>query len=81
MNKGQIWQTQVIIHECAHFINKDIHHEASELPAWNGTPVNGRGMNYKQMSLNDAFGNAYSYAQFATHIHYQRDRRINAPNE
>jgi hypothetical protein len=70
----------VIIHECAHFVDRRVGHSASELPAPNGSPINTTGNfsghNYANMTDHDAFTNAYSYAQFALHAVERRDRRI-----
>ena len=37
--KGELFQTSVLVHEGAHFVDSGIDHFASELPAPNGTPV------------------------------------------
>jgi hypothetical protein len=77
---GPLFQTMVIIHEGAHFVERRVGHSASELPAPNGTPINTTGNfsghNYASMTDHDAFTNAYSYAQFALHAVERRDRRI-----
>lgn len=79
--KGELFQTGVLIHEAAHFVNKVIDHFASELPPLNGTPVNSstgivHSRNYAQLSFQEAAGNAYTYAQFALHAFKGFDKRI-----
>jgi len=79
--KGELFQTGVIIHEGAHFVNRVIDHFASELPAPNGTPVNSSTgvvhvKTYAQLSFQEAAGNAYTYAQFALHAFKGFDKRI-----
>lgn len=82
---GPLFQTMVIIHESAHFVDRRVGHSASELPAPNGTSINTTGNfsghDYANMTDHDAFTNAYSYAQFALHAVARRDRRITPFNE
>jgi hypothetical protein len=77
---GPLFQTMVIVHEGAHFVDRRVGHSASELPAPQGTAINTTGNlsghNYADMTDHDAFTNAYSYAQFALHAVERRDRRI-----
>jgi hypothetical protein len=78
---GPKFQTAVLVHESAHFIDDTIGHFASELPAPNGSPVDGSGKNYAQLTFEDALGNAYSYAQFALHSFDNFDHRLAFPRE
>jgi len=84
--KGELFQTSVLIHEAAHFVNAAIDHFASELPAPNGTSVNSstgavHSKTYAQLSFQEAAGNAYTYAQFALHAFKGFDKRIVPFNE
>jgi hypothetical protein len=72
---GPLFQTAVIVHEAAHFANVVIRHFASELPPPNGTPVDSA-KNYAQLSVFEAAGNAYTYAQFALHAFMGFDKRL-----
>jgi hypothetical protein len=85
VGKGPLFQTAVIVHECAHFVHPRIDHIASELPKFDGSPVNGvlapSTHNYVQMTNDEAFRNAYSYAQFALHAFKKTDHRITPFNE
>jgi peptidoglycan hydrolase-like protein with peptidoglycan-binding domain len=85
LGKGPLFQTGVIVHEGAHFVHPRIDHIASELPKFDGTPVNGvlapSTHNYVQMTNDEAFRNAYSYAQFALHAFKGTDYRITPFNE
>ncbi|MFO1236365.1 MAG: hypothetical protein U1F24_05005 [Alphaproteobacteria bacterium] len=80
LDKGPLFQTAVIVHECAHFVDRRIGHVASELPSPNGTPVGTKdrpsSTNYADMSWDQALTNAYSYAQFALHAFKGYDYRI-----
>lgn len=83
---GELFQTGVLVHEAAHFVNKVIDHFASELPPLNGTPVDNstgivRSKNYVQLSFQEAAGNAYTYAQFALHAFKGFDKWIVPFNE
>lgn len=77
---GPLFRTAVIVHEAAHFVDQQVGHSASELPADDGSPVtttgNVSGHNYAQMTSQEAFQNAYSYAQFALHAFMGRDYRL-----
>lgn len=77
---GPLFRTAVIVHEAAHFVERQVGHSASELPVPDGSPVNTTGNvsghNYAQMTPQDAFENAYSYAQFALHAFMGRDYRL-----
>lgn len=84
--KGELFQTSVLVHEGAHFVDSGIDHFASELPAPNGTPVNSstgivHTKNYAQLNLREAAGNAYTFAQFALHAFKGFDKRIVPFNE
>ena len=72
---GPLFQTSVIVHEAAHFVDSRIGHTASELPKFDGTAVDSA-KNYAQMTNDEAFRNAYSYAQFALHAFKRTDYRI-----
>ena len=78
---GPLFRIGVIIHEAAHFSNAMIGHVASELPALDGSPVTtanpfGTGHNYNTMTADEAWRNAYSYAQFCLHIYKGQDYRL-----
>jgi hypothetical protein len=77
---GPKFQTAVIVHEGAHFVDGGIVHFASELPAPAGTPV-GSSKNYASLSFDEARRNAYSYAQFALHCFESFDHRLNFPTD
>lgn len=79
-NKGILFQTGVIIHEAAHFVDGTIGHFASELPPPAGTPVDSA-KNYIQLNSAEAARNAYTYAQFALHASRNFDKRIVPFNE
>ncbi|HEY5743771.1 MAG TPA: hypothetical protein VIS99_14670 [Terrimicrobiaceae bacterium] len=79
-NKGILFQTGVIIHEGAHFVDRTIGHFASELPPLAGTPVESA-KNYIQLNSTEAARNAYTYAQFALHAFRNFDKRIVPFNE
>jgi hypothetical protein len=79
-DKGGLFQTSVIIHEGAHFVDRTIRHFASELPPLAGTPVDSA-KNYVQLNATEAAGNAYTYAQFALHASKGFDKRIVPFNE
>jgi peptidoglycan hydrolase-like protein with peptidoglycan-binding domain len=79
-DKGILFQTGVIIHEAAHFVDRTIGHFASELPPLAGTPV-GSAKNYIQLNSTEAARNAYTYAQFALHAFRNFDKRIVPFNE
>jgi hypothetical protein len=85
LGKGPLFQTGVIVHEGAHFVHPRIDHIASELPKFDGTLVHGvlarSTHNYVQMTNDEAFRNAYSYAQFALHAIKGMDYRITPFNE
>lgn len=82
LNKGVLFQTSVIVHEAAHFVDHKIDHFASELPAPNGTPVGqGKTKNYVQLTPFEAANNAYTFAQFALHCFMGFDKRIVPFNE
>jgi len=83
LNKGLRFQTGVIIHESAHFVGRQpqIGHYASELPAFDGTPVGTSTKNYAQLSPFEAQRNAYTYAQFSLHMEMGTDHRIVPFNE
>jgi hypothetical protein len=77
----QFFQTAVIVHEAAHFADSTISHLASELPAPDGSPVDGPGhtgntKKYSQLNSTEAMQNAYSYAQFALHMFIGFDKRL-----
>lgn len=78
--KGILFQTSVLIHEGAHFVDHLIGHFASELPAPAGTPVDSA-KNYVQLDATEASHNAYTYAQFALHAFKGFDKRIVPFNE
>jgi hypothetical protein len=80
LGKGPLFQTAVIVHEGSHFVRSQIGHVASELPKFDGTPV-GSSHNYAVMTYDEAFQNAYSYAQFALHAFKKTDYRITPFNE
>jgi hypothetical protein len=80
MGKGPLFQTGVIVHEAAHFVDSNILHFASELPSPDGTPVDSS-KNYAQLTPDEAARNAYSYAQFALHAFKGFDKRIVPFNE
>jgi hypothetical protein len=80
LSLGPMFQTAVIVHEAAHYVDVAILHFASELPAPNGTPV-GSPRNYAQLSFDEARRNAYSYAQFALHSFSNFDRRLRFPSD
>jgi peptidoglycan hydrolase-like protein with peptidoglycan-binding domain len=80
-DKGELFQTAVLVHEGAHFVNATIDHFASELPPPDGTPVNSstgpaHTKNYTQLNFQEASENAYTYAQFALHAFKGFDKRI-----
>jgi hypothetical protein len=77
---GPLFRTAVIVHEAAHYVDANIRHFASELPAPNGTPVDSS-KNYAQLNFDEARRNAYSYAQFALHSRMNFDKRLNFPAE
>lgn len=79
-NTGILFQTGVIIHESAHFVDGTIGHFASELPPPAGTPVDST-KNYIQLNAVEAARNAYTYAQFALHAFVGFDKRIVPFNE
>jgi hypothetical protein len=85
LGKGPLFQTAVIVHEGVHFVHPRIDHIASELPKFDGTPVNGAlapsTHNYVRMTNDEAFRNAYTYAQFALHALKGTDYRITPFNE
>jgi hypothetical protein len=78
---GPLFRTAVIVHECAHYVDKAIGHFASELPFPKGTPVDSSSKNYAQLNFDEARKNAYSYAQFALHSFMNFDKRLNFPND
>ncbi len=69
--------TATIIHECAHYVRRDIGHYASELPPFHGSTVKTvegveHGKKDDELNASEAAPNAYSDAQFAV-------TRITAP--
>jgi hypothetical protein len=80
LGKGPLLQTAVIVHEIAHYVDRDILHFASELPPPKGSPVDSS-KNYIQLTPHEAARNAYTYAQFALHTFLKRDKRIVPFNE
>jgi hypothetical protein len=80
--KGKaFFQRAVIVHEAAHFADATVSHLASELPAPDGSPVDGPGhtgntKKYSQLNATEAMQNAYSYAQFALHMFVGFDKRL-----
>jgi hypothetical protein len=68
--------TAVIVHESAHYVDNNIHHFASELPAFHGSPVDGNTKKYDELNADEAKQNAYSYAQFALHMKLRFDKRL-----
>ena len=78
---GPLFRTAVIVHECAHYVDKAIGHFASELPSPNGTAVDSSSKTYAQLNFDEARKNAYSYAEFALHSFMSSDKRLNFPND
>lgn len=81
----QFFQRAVIVHEAAHFADSTVSHLASELPAPDGSPVDGPGhtgntKKYSQLNADEAMQNAYSYAQFALHMKVGFDKRLHFKN-
>ncbi|HET7544440.1 MAG TPA: hypothetical protein VFK05_31430 [Polyangiaceae bacterium] len=82
-NSNSNMRAAVLIHECAHFVDGNCSHVASELPAPNGSPIsdsfglkaNPSQKNYAQMDFDLAIKNAYSFAQCAMHNGIGFDRR------
>jgi hypothetical protein len=80
--KGKkFFQTAVIIHEAAHFADATVDHRASELPKFDGFPVDGaihkgNTKKYSQLNATEAMQNAYSFAQFALHMFIGFDKRL-----
>src|SRR5262249_28024582 len=77
---GPLMRVVTIIHEAAHFVDKDIDHFASALPAPNGRALNGTNgtahtHNYAQLTPAEAMKNAASYACFAIHMAKKADTR------
>jgi hypothetical protein len=77
---GPLFRTAVIVHECAHYVDKTIGHFASELPFPAGSPVDSA-KNYQQLNFDEARRNAYSYAQFALHSFMNFDKRLTFPTD
>ncbi|MFC1642198.1 hypothetical protein ACFL5O_05840 [Myxococcota bacterium] len=82
-NSNANMQAAVLIHECAHFVERACLHVASELPAPQGSAItdgvgriaNPSGMNHAQMDFSLAIQNAYSFAQCALHNGVGLDKR------
>jgi hypothetical protein len=78
---GGSFQVAVIIHEAAHYANRTVDHMASELPAPQGSPVDGaihhgNTKDYSSLTADESMVNAYSYAQFALHTFLGFDKRL-----
>ena len=77
---GPLTHVVTIIHEAAHYIDTNIDHFASGVPAPQGRPLNGtngqsRSRNYAQLLPDEAILNASSYAGFAINVAKGHDIR------
>ncbi|MFL5331371.1 MAG: peptidoglycan-binding protein [Gemmataceae bacterium] len=77
---GPLMRVVTIIHEAAHYVDKDIDHFASAVPSPSGRALTGtngtvHAHNYAQLTPAEAMQNAASYACFAIHMAKKADTR------
>jgi hypothetical protein len=70
-----------VIHECAHFVDRDNHDFAYEVPPPNGRPggASTTGQDYSHITADEAVVNGASYSTYAQHILFRFDFRPYEP--
>jgi hypothetical protein len=80
LGMGPLSKVATILHEAGHYISKDIDHFASSVPFPTGRAIDHTDgtkhtKTYSQLSPDEAFKNASSYAAFAIHCFKKADTR------